>query len=120
MTLYNLKQNEVGHVRSEVETVTATGTVNVQDRSNFTLVINAAAAAVITLSGVPQVGAMIEIVALNITTSATVTLPAGFTWDGTNEIATLDADGEFFRGRVISASRVFVTENPASVAFSTA
>lgn len=116
--LYNLKQNQIGHVRSEVVTVTETTSVNIAAKSNVTLVINATAQAVITLVGTPPVGAYLRVIALNITTNATVVLPSGVTWDGSNNTATFDADGEKIGACLITSTRWFVDNNPNSVAFS--
>jgi hypothetical protein len=52
------------------------------------------------------------------TAAHTVTLPAGVTWDGTNDVATLDAPGEALHVIAVSATRWFVLENIGTVAFS--
>lgn len=115
-TPYNLKQNEVGHVRSEVRTLTATATIHLE--GNTTLVLNNAANIAITIANAPQAGDSLEVICLNTNNGTTVTLPSGVTWDGTNNIATFDADGERIVCRAISATRWFAVANPDSVAFS--
>lgn len=52
------------------------------------------------------------------TTAHTVTLAAGVTFDGTNDIATLDAPGEALHLVALSATRWFIAENIGSVALS--
>lgn len=53
------------------------------------------------------------------TAAHTVTLPAGVTWDGTNNTATLNAPGEALHVVALSATRWFILENIGSVALST-
>lgn len=115
-TPYNLKQGLVGHVRSEVQTFTANDS-NVRLEGNDTLVINADDTD-LTLANIPGIGAYLEIIGLDVGTASTVTLPGSYTFDGTNNIATFDADGERIVCRVISDTRLFVIANPDSVSFS--
>lgn len=53
------------------------------------------------------------------TAAHTVTLPAGVTWDGTNNTATLNAPGEALHVIATSATRWFILENIGSVGLST-
>ena len=114
-TLYALN-NQVGHVRSEVRTLTATQTITVD--GNTTLVLNNAANIVVTIANAPRAGDSLELICLNTDDGTTVVLPDGVTWDGTNGTATFDADGEVLVVRAISSTRYVVTSNPGSVAFS--
>lgn len=52
------------------------------------------------------------------TAAHTVTLPAGVTWDGTNNTATFDAPGEALFVTALSATRWFIVLNIGSVALS--
>lgn len=52
------------------------------------------------------------------TAAHTVTLPAGVTFDGTNNTATLNAPGEALHIVALSATRWFIMENIGSVALS--
>lgn len=52
------------------------------------------------------------------TAAHTITLPAGVTWDGTNDVATFDAPGEALHVIALSATRFFVLENIGTVSFS--
>lgn len=114
-TPFNLKQGLVGHVRSEVVTLTADATVYTE--GNDTIVINGTDLS-ITIADTLETGGYFEIIGLSVGTASTVTLPSGYTYDGTNNIATFDADGERIVCRVISGSRVFAVANPDGVAFS--
>ncbi len=53
------------------------------------------------------------------TAAHTVTLPAGVTWNGTNNTATLDAPNEALHVIALSATRWFILENIGSVGLST-
>ena len=63
-----------------------------------------------------------ELIIVNTSASGTaahsVTLGAGVTFDGTNDIATLDAPGEALHIIALSATRFFILENIGSVALS--
>ena len=52
------------------------------------------------------------------TQAHTVTLPAGVTWDGTNNTATLNALDESLLVRVISSTRLHIIVNNGAVALS--
>lgn len=103
---------------SDVQTSTATGTVT-QRRVQTLVLNNNAADIVITLDGTVAAGNYLEILALDTFGAGsghTVKLPAGVTYDGTNNTATFDADLEKLYCRAITATRFFV-DNPDSVAF---
>jgi len=53
------------------------------------------------------------------TAAHTVTLPAGVTWDGVNNTATLNAPGEALHVVALSATRWLILQNIGSVALST-
>jgi len=114
--LLNVKQNEVGHVRSGVTEVTSTSTIAL--KSNNTLVLNNASNIAVTISTTPKDGDYLEIYCLDTNDGSTVTLPSGVTWDGTNNIATFDADNEKIICRAFNSTRWLVLSNPDSVAFS--
>ena len=52
------------------------------------------------------------------TVAHTVTLPAGVTWDGTNNTATLDAPEEALHVVALTATRWLILANIGSVALS--
>ena len=52
------------------------------------------------------------------TTTATVLLPSGLTWNGTNRGATFNAAAETLFGFRASSSRVIIVENVGTVGFS--
>ena len=54
----------------------------------------------------------------NSTTTATVLLPSGLTWNGSNRGATFNADGETLFGFRASSSSVIIMENVGTVGFS--
>lgn len=115
-TPHVLRQGTVGHTRSEVTEVTAAGAVYLQ--GNDTVVLNNAANIAVTVATTPKPGDLLEVICLNTNNGTTLTLPSGVTWDGTNRIATFDADGEYLIVRAISTTRWFVIHNTSSVAFS--
>lgn len=84
------------------------------------VLLNHATVAVEATLAAPQAGDLIAIVnnSASGTAAHTVTLPAGVTWDGTNDVATLDAPGEALLAVAISATRFFVLANIGTVAFS--
>ena len=111
------RQGQIGHVQSEVTTVTATSTITIG--SNATIVINNTGAIAVTIGNAPEAGDYLEIICLDTGgMGSTVVLPSGVTWDGTNDTATFDADNERIVCRAISATRWYVVANPNSVAFS--
>lgn len=85
------------------------------------LILNNSSGVAVTLSSdiTSHVGSRWWITALDQGGSGnTVTLPSGVTWDGTNDVATFDADGETLVTVLGSATRMYVISNPDSVAFS--
>lgn len=106
-----------GQVRQAVQTLTATGAITITSGlvllSHATVVIAATKAA-------PAAGDVLYIVNTSASGTAahTVTLPSGVTWDGTNDVATLDAPGEALLAIAVSATRFVVLANVGEVAFS--
>lgn len=115
-TPFILRQGQVGHVRSGVQTLTAAATVSLQ--GNDTLVLDSSTNFATTIATTPKAGDYLEIICLDTNTAHTVVLPSGVTWDGTNDTLTFDADGERVVARAISATRWFLVANPDSVAAS--
>jgi len=66
----------------------------------------------------PTVGRMYFIYASNVDNALTITLSSGGTWDGTNDVATLDGVGEFLVVFCVAALKLEVVANPDSITFS--
>ena len=98
-----------------IHTVIATGDVVLT--GNDLIVINNAANIVVTITNAPIPGGYLFIHCQNTNTGSTVVLSSG-TWDGTNETATFDTDGDYLEARAVSATRFDVTVNSGTVAFS--
>ena len=113
----NITGNVVGAHRHSVQTLTATGAITIT--SGLVILAHNATIIAATLAA-PTAGAELYIVnnSASGTAAHTVTLPSGVTWDGTNDVATLDAPGEALHVIALSATRWFVLENIGSVAFS--
>ena len=72
-----------------------------------------------TINYTPAVGQFFVITQTGTsTTTATVLLPSGLTWNGTNRGATFDAAAETLVGFRASSSRVVILENLGTVGFS--
>lgn len=98
--------------------LTASGAITV---GNHGLVqLNHATVVIAATLAAPQAGADLVIVdnSASGTAAHTVTLPAGVTFDGTNNTATLNAPGEALHIVALSATRWFILENIGSVALS--
>lgn len=110
----NLTGNVVGEVRDSVQTLTASGAITLN--SGLVILSHATVAIAATLDA-PTAGDELIIVnnSASGTAAHTVTLPAGVTWDGTNDVATLDAPGEALHVKALSATRWFVLENIGTV-----
>lgn len=109
--------NVVGQHRHSVQTLTATGAITL----NSGVVVLAHNTTIIAATlDAPTAGD--ELVIINQSASGTaahtVTLPSGVTWDGTNDVATLDAPDEALHVIAVSATRWYVLENIGTVAFS--
>lgn len=101
----------------EVQVLTASGAISIKS-GLVTLVHNTVVIAA-TLAA-PVAGDELFIVdnSASGTAAHTVTLPAGVTFDGTNNTATLNAPGEALHLIALSATRWLILENIGSVALS--
>lgn len=100
-----------------VQELTASGAITI----NSGLVkLNHATVAVAATLDAPVAGDDLLIVdsSASGTAAHTVTLPAGVTWDGTNNTATLNAPGEALYVVALTATRWFIVLNIGSVALS--
>jgi hypothetical protein len=115
-----VRQN--GHFQGEsqraVQELTASGAIRIT--SGLVKLSHASTIIAATLAA-PEAGD--DLVILNASASGTaahtVTLPAGVTWDGTNNTATLNAPGEALHVVAQSPARWFILENVGAVALST-
>ena len=118
-TTYNPKPDASGgfELKNAVQTLTASGAVTID---SGVLLLNHASTIIAATLDAPQAGDELFIINTSASGTAahTVTLPAGVTWDGTNDVATLNAPGEALHVVAVSAARFFVMENIGSVAFS--
>lgn len=98
--------------------LTATGAITVGNHGVVQL--NHASVIIAATLAAPQAGADLWIVdnSASGTAAHTVTLPAGVTFDGTNNTATLNAPGEALYLVALSATRWFIALNIGSVALS--
>ena len=117
--LYKLRQGDhfVGEHQRTVQTLTASGAITI--KSGIVLLNHATVAIAATLAA-PEAGDELYIIDTSASGTAahTVTLPGAATWDGTNDVATLNAPGEALHVVATSATRFFVMENIGAVAFS--
>jgi len=99
----------------KLQALTATGAITI----NSGLVqLNHATVVIAATLDAPTAGDELFVVdnSASGTAAHTVTLPAGVTWDGTNNTATLNAPGEALHLIALSATRWLVLENIGSVA----
>lgn len=117
MGLLNLKDKGLGELRHKVQELTVSGPIGLD--SGIVLLNHATVVVAATLDA-PQAGDELFIInnSASGTAAHTVTLPAGVTWDGTNDVSTLNAPGEALHVVAISPTRFFVMENIGAVAFS--
>lgn len=104
--------------RRQSQALTASGAITV---GRFGVVTLAHATVIIAATlAAPTAGDDLIIVNTSAsgTVAHTVTLPAGVTWDGTNNTATLDAPEEALHVVAVSATRWKIMENIGSVALS--
>jgi hypothetical protein len=106
-----------GEVRQTVQTLTASGAITI---NNGTVLLNHASTIIAATLDAPTAGDRLTIVdsSASGTAAHTVTLPAGVTFDGTNNTATLNAPGESLEILALSATRWFILENIGAVALS--
>jgi hypothetical protein len=114
----NLTGNQVGQHQHSVQTLTATGAITL---ASGVVLLNHATVVIAATKAAPTAGDELYIVdsSASGTAAHTVTLPAGVTFDGTNNTATLNAPGEALHLLAISATRWFILENIGSVGLST-
>lgn len=105
-----------GNGRASQE-LTATGAITI---TSGLVLLNHASTIIAATLAAPTRGNELFIVdsSASGTAAHTVTLPAGVTWDGTNNTATLNAPGEALHVIALSATRWFILENIGSVALS--
>jgi hypothetical protein len=99
------------------QVLTASGAITI---NNGLVVLNHATVIIAATLDAPVRGDDLTIVdgSASGTAAHTVTLPAGVTFDGTNNTATLNAPNEALHIRALSATRWFILENIGSVALS--
>jgi hypothetical protein len=109
--------NTAGQHRHSVQTLTASGAITI---NSGVVLLNHATVAVAATLDAPTAGDELYIIdsSASGTAAHTVTLPAGVTFDGTNNTATLNAPGEALHIIAISATRWFILENIGAVALS--
>jgi putative copper export protein len=117
----NVTGNVTGTVTGAMrqsQILTATGAITVG--SNGIVQLNHATVVIAATLAAPAAGYDLIIVdnSASGTAAHTVTLPAGVTFDGTNNTATLNAPGEALHLVALSATRWFIMENIGSVALS--
>lgn len=106
-----------GEQRHSVQTLTASGAITLD--SGLVILAHDSTIIAATLDA-PVAGDELYIVnnSASGTAAHTVTCASGVTWDGTNDIATLNAPGEALHVIALSATRWFILENIGSVALS--
>lgn len=82
------------------------------------VILNADDASVEITQWTPTVGKLYAIYASNVDNAVTVTLSTNWTWDGTNDTATLDAVSECIFVFCPATNVLKVVGNPDSIAFS--
>jgi len=97
------------------KTYTASGTI----RPSGIVLLNNTNKIEMTLEAPLGAGQLLVITQIDTGTAGhTVTVPSGVTWDGTNDVATLNAQGETLTVISTSATRWMVMANPDSISFS--
>jgi len=117
--LLNIKQGGLfgGQHQHSAQELTASGAILL---TSGLVLLNHATVAVAATLAAPNVGDELYIVdnSASGTAAHTVTCPAGVTFDGTNNRATLNAPGEALHLIAISPTRWFILENIGSVGLS--
>jgi hypothetical protein len=113
----NVRRNEPTQIRQEVQELTASGAIYLRSGQVH---LNHASVVIAATLAAPVAGDTLHIINTSASGTAahTVTLPAGVTWDGTNNTATLNAPGEALYVVAVSATRWFIMTNVGSVALS--
>jgi hypothetical protein len=107
-----------GQIRHDSQQLTASGAITI---NSGVVLLNHASTIIASTLDAPVVGDDLYIInnSASGTAAHTVTLPAGVTFDGTNNTATLNAPNEALHMVAISDTRWFILENIGSVALST-
>lgn len=96
--------------RFTVREITASGAQSGAGVSNLHLALNHASAINYTITGAPTAGDVLTVIA-DTTANHTVILSGSVTWDGTNQTANLNADGDSFMAIARSATRWDIISN---------
>lgn len=109
---------EIDYIGNSYQELTATGAIRPSRRGIVAL--NHASTVIAATLAAPQTGDEYIIIDTSASGTAahTITLPSGVTWDGTNDVATLDAPNEMLHVIATSPTRFRVLVNVGSVAFS--
>jgi hypothetical protein len=101
----------------QVQTLTASGAISI---GSGLVQLNHASVVIAATLAAPVAGDELFIVnnSASGTAAHTVTLPGSVTWDGTLQVATLNAPGEALHVIALSATRWLILENIGSVALS--
>lgn len=107
-----------GEIRHASQELTASGAITI---NSGIVLLNHATVVIASTLNAPAVGDDLYIInnSASGTAAHTVTLPAGVTFDGTNNTATLNAPNEALHIIAISPTRWFILENIGAVALST-
>ncbi len=113
----NLIGNVVGQVQNSVQTLTTSGAITL---NSGVVLLNHVTVAIAATLDAPTAGDELFIIdsSTSGTAAHTVSLPAGVTWDGTNNTATLNATAEALHVVAISATRWYIVDNNGSVGLS--
>lgn len=97
-----------------------TGAQSITTVPNLHLLLDSATAFLTTVTGTPLAGSawVIQVLTAPGAGSHTVKLPAGCTWDGTNNTAAFDNTADFLEGKWISATRFLLKPTTTGVVYS--
>ena len=115
----NLTGNVTGdHTFGTATAVAADTDLDDGDFASGFITLNGSASCAVT-KWTPTVGKVYVFRCItSVANSPTITLSTGGTWDGTNDLATFDAIGEFLVVMCVAPLTLEVISNPNSVAFS--
>jgi hypothetical protein len=113
----NITGNVVGQHRHSAQTLSASGAITL---SSGLVLLAHNTTPIAATKAAPVEGDELIIVNTSATGTAahTVKTPAGVTWDGSNNTATLDAPGDALHVIAVSATRWFILENIGTVGLS--
>lgn len=117
-SLQNAADPFVGQHRHPVQTLTVSGAITL---NSGVVLLNHATVIIAATLDAPAAGDELYIIdsSASGTAAHTVTLPAGVTFDGSANTATLNAPNEALHIIAISATRWFILENIGAVALTT-